>query len=150
MSSQTAYSELVKYTRRPSRLISTICGPPFSGVPAFGWPALRTIPPMCSEPVCLGLNGSETSYCSSWPVPQHDTYSCRSSSDKLMSVMNGGTAPKPLSIGGSSSGSAGSAGTSITLRIAHEPLSRYQTQIEAERSFRLVTAPEKPYSLFGS
>src|SRR5215212_9271445 len=99
---------------------------------------------MCSEPVCLGLNGSDTSYCNSSPVPQHDTYSCWSSSDRLMSVISGGTAPKPLSIGGSSSGSAGSAGTVITLRAAHLPLSRYHIHTEAERSFRLVTTPTKP------
>lgn len=43
------YSELVKYTLLPSRLISTICGPPFSGLfGSRGCDARRTIPPICS------------------------------------------------------------------------------------------------------
>jgi hypothetical protein len=37
---------------------------------------------------------SLTSYCLSSPVPQHDTYSQRSSTDRSMSLIRGGTAPK--------------------------------------------------------
>src|SRR5574341_302471 len=76
MSSQAPYSELVTYTRRRSRLISTICGPPASrrsGAAGCGcWP---TIQPSRIEPVSRGLNGSLTSYCFSSPVPHQDTYS---------------------------------------------------------------------------
>jgi hypothetical protein len=61
-----------------------------------------------------------------------------------MSVTSGGTAPKPSSIGGSFSGSAGSAGMSMTLRIAHLPFSRCQSQTEADRSFVETTPPAKP------
>ena len=50
-----------------------------------------------------------------------------------MSVTSGGTALKPLSTGGSGP-AAGSAGISITLRTAHGRRSRYQVQIEDERS----------------
>ena len=70
-----------------------------------------------------------------------------------MSVISGGTALKPLSNGGSFSGSAGSAGISITLRTAHLPFlpfSRYHIQIEDERSLRETPTLTKPYVLFGS
>ena len=47
------YSELVKYTRLPSRLISTICGPPASGFEGCGCGVRRAMPPMCTEPTSL-------------------------------------------------------------------------------------------------
>ena len=68
-------------------------------------------------PLSAGLNGSDTSNCFSSPVPQHETYRNRSSRERLMSVTSGGTAPNPLSRGGSCAGSAGSAGISMTFRI---------------------------------
>src|SRR5262245_42256107 len=106
------------------------------------------MPPIFTEPVSTGLKGSDTSNCFSSPVPQHETYRNRSSSERLMSVTSGGTAPKPLSSGGRSSAAAGSAGISITLRMRHDAYlllpSRYHTQIDAERSFKLVTTPTKP------
>src|SRR5215218_2517506 len=58
------------------------------------------MPPSLTEPVSLGLNGSATSYCLSSPVPQQDTYSQRSSTDRSMSETSGGTAPKGLRAGG--------------------------------------------------
>src|SRR3712207_8449128 len=67
------------------------------------------------EPTSRGAAGSETSYCLSSPVPQQDTYSIRSSTDRSMSVTSGGTAENGLSAGGRSSGSAGSAGGVVTL-----------------------------------
>src|SRR6187401_2197696 len=67
--------------------------------------------------------------------------------DRSMSVTSGGHALKPLSIGGSCSGSAGSAGISITFLTAHLPPSRYQVQIEDERFSRLITQLTKPYYL---
>src|SRR6478672_334438 len=102
------------------------------------------MPPSCTEPVSTGLKGSDTSYCFSSPVPKHDTYRNRSSSERLMSVTSGGTAPNPLSNGGSLSASAGSAGISMTFRILHEPPSRYHAQTDADRSLMLVTTPTKP------
>src|SRR5262245_5383502 len=107
------------------------------------------MPPIFTEPVSTGLNGSDTSNCFSSPVPQHDTYRKRSSSERLRSVTSGGTAPKPLRRGGRSSAGAGSAGISITLRRRHAPEavwlpSRYHVQIDDERSLRLVTTPTKP------
>src|SRR6187200_548884 len=106
------------------------------------------MPPIFTEPVSTGLNGSDTSNCFSSPVPKHDTYRKRSSSERLRSVTSGGTAPKPLSSGGRSSADAGSAGMSMTLRMRQVPdlllPSRYHVQIDAERSFKLVTAPVKP------
>src|SRR5919109_4889520 len=112
------------------------------------------MPPSFTELALVGWKGFETSYCSSSPVPQQETYKNRSSRERFMSVTKGGTALKPLSSGGNCSGSAGSAGISITLRIFHELLpfvpSRYQSQIEEERSFNEVTTPTNPYVLFGS
>ena len=61
-----------------------------------------------------------------------------------MSVTSGGTAPKPFSTGGRSSGSAGSAGMSMIFLTAHLSPSRYQVQIEEERSLRLITQLTKP------
>ena len=52
-----------------------------------------------------------------------------------MSVMNGGTAPKPFSMGGSSWGSAGSAGISITFLMAHLPFVYALWLIRPEVSF---------------
>ena len=70
-----------------------------------------------------------------------------------MSVTSGGTAPKPFSSGGSRSGSAGSAGISITLRIFHCPFplppSRCQSQIGRGEVFQTVTTPTNPYGLGG-
>src|SRR6476659_7314615 len=102
------------------------------------------IPPRCTDPVFRGWKGSETSYCRNSPVPQQETYRKRSSSERLMSVTNGGTALKPCRIGGRLAGSAGSAGISITFLIPHLPLSRYQIQIDAERSFSETTTPANP------
>src|SRR6185437_15993168 len=100
--------------------------------------------------VSFGLNGSLTSYCRNSPVPQHETYRKRSSRLRLISVMSGGTALKGLSAGGSCAGSAGSAGTSIVLRICHPFSSRNQVQTEADRSLFETTTPTKPNSLVGS
>src|SRR5215467_7712694 len=104
-------------------------------------------------PVNTGLNGSDTSYCRNSPVPQHDTYRKRSSSDRLMSVTSGGTALNGLSAAGSWSSRAGFAGTSMTFRIFHcaFPLSpsRYQSQTDDDRSFSDVTTPAKPYVSVG-
>ena len=88
------------------------CGPPASGRSgAAGCGSRRTIPPRRTDAVSRGWNGSLTSYCLSSPVPQHDTYSQRSSTDRSMSVTSGGAAPKGLNSGGRSSASAGSAGS---------------------------------------
>ena len=38
-----------------------------------GWALRRTMPPIRTDPVSTGWNGSLTSYCRSSPVPQHDT-----------------------------------------------------------------------------
>src|SRR5215217_8627652 len=111
MSSQVPYSELVTYTRRPSRKMSA------------------------------------TSYCLSSPVPQQDTYSQRSSTDRSRSLISGGTAPKGLRAGGSRSGSAGSAGTVMTLRTAQRSPSRYQAQMDPDRSSTLITTPTNPPGL---
>ena len=61
-----------------------------------------------------------------------------------MSVTSGGTRLKPLSIGGSSSALAGSAGIVMIFFTAHLLPSRYQVQIDDERSFRLITQLTKP------
>ena len=61
-----------------------------------------------------------------------------------MSVISGGTALNGLSAGGSTLSSAGSAGISITLRIFQSPLSRYQSQIDADKSLVEITTPTKP------
>src|SRR5207344_2073010 len=79
------------------------------------------MPPSLTEAVSRGWNGSATSYCLSSPVPQQDTYSQRSSTDRSMSEISGGTAPKGFSAGGRSSASAGSAGMVITLLTAQRP-----------------------------
>src|SRR5881396_2782309 len=105
---------------------------------------------MRTEPVFLGVNGSDTSYCNISPVPQQETYRNLSSSDKSMSVTNGGTALKSLSNGGSFSGSAGSAGTSITFLKSHAPLLRCQSQIDADKSLSDTTTLANPYALLGS
>src|ERR671919_1905863 len=134
MSSQVAYSELVAYTRRPSRLTSIIWGAPANGSSeAAGWGARRTIPPRRTELVSLGLCGSLTSYCLSSPVPQHDTYSQRSSTDRSMSVTSGGTAPKGCSAGGSWEASAGSAGVGVALLGPPTALSPGPNQNQAGR-----------------
>src|SRR5262245_4625107 len=122
--------------RLPSRLTSTICGAPFNEVVGrLGCAALRTIPPKCTDPVFRGWKGSETSNCKNSPVPKQETYRKRSSRERLMSVINGGTALKRCSSGGKAAGSAGSAGISITFLIPHLPSSpRCQGQTDAERS----------------
>src|SRR5689334_24204248 len=102
------------------------------------------------DPVFFGFNGSETSYCWISPVPQHEMYRNLSSSDKLMSVTSGGTALKSLSIAGNFAGSAGSAGISITFFKSHAPLSRCQSQTDADKSFNETTTPTNPYVLVGS
>src|SRR5437016_10460799 len=97
------------------------------------------MPPIRIEPVFFGLNGSETSYCKNSPVPKHETYRNLSSSDKLMSVTSGGTALKPFSIAGNLSGSAGSAGISITFLISHAPLLRCQRSEEHTSELQSLT-----------
>src|SRR5262245_46550514 len=120
----------------------------------LGWDWRRTMPPIFTEPLSFGLNGSDTSYCCSSPVPQQETYRYRSSSERFRSVTNGGTALNPFSSGGSNSGSAGSGGISIPSRTLHSPLpfclSLCQTQTDAERSFSDVTTPRNPYASPGS
>ena len=50
------------WRRRPSRLTSTICGPPFSGrAGPLGCAARVTIPPSLTELTFLGLSGSDWS-----------------------------------------------------------------------------------------
>src|SRR5215203_6509751 len=116
MSSHAAYSEFVAKTRLPSRLISTICGAPESrSSGAAGCDSRRTMPPRRTDPVSRGLNGSVTSYCLSSPVPQHDTYSQRSSTDRSMSEMSGGTAPEGLQGRGEQVGVGGLGGMVMTL-----------------------------------
>ena len=67
-----------------------------------------------------------------------------------MSVTSGGTALKPLSSGGRSASSAGTAGMVITFRVRHSPFpfravrSRYQMNTELERSSSEITTPTKP------
>src|SRR5437870_6252127 len=140
MSAQVAYRELVAYTRRPSRLISTIWGaPPSLSSGAAGWGLLPTIPPRRTDPVSFGLWGSLTSYCLSSPVPKHDTYSQRSSTDRSMSLTSGGTAPNGCSAGGRSAVSAGSAGIVMTFLTPQRSPSRYHSHTEAERSATLIT-----------
>src|SRR5256885_15939795 len=108
------------------------------------------MPPRCTEPVSLGLNGSLTSYCRNSPVPQQDTYRNRSSRLRLMSVTSGGTALNGFSAGGSWSGAAGSAGTSVTFRTAHFAPARDQGQIDDDRGLSDTTTATKPYGLVGS
>src|SRR5262249_50069554 len=90
------------------------------------------------------------SYCFISPVPQQDTYRYRSSTDRPMSVISGGTAPNGCSAGGRSSEWAGSAGIEITLSAAHFPSCSCQSQIEADRSSTLATTTTNPYLLAGS
>src|SRR5829696_4715244 len=108
------------------------------------------MPPRRTDPVSTGLRMSATSYCLSSPVPQQDTYSQRSSTDRSMSETSGGTAPNGLSAGGSRSGSAGSAGMVMTSRTAQRSPSRYQAQMDPERSSTLITTPTNPQVLAGS
>src|SRR5919204_1006626 len=117
---------------------------------AAGCAAPRTIPPRCTEPVSFGLRGSLTSYCLSSPVPQQDTYSQRSSTDRSMSVTSGGTAPKGCSAGGSSDASAGSAGIVIAFFAVHSSPPRRHSHTEAERASTLITTPTKPHVFRGS
>src|SRR5262249_31125315 len=106
------------------------------------------MPPIFTHPVSLGLNGSETSYCRSSPVPQQETYRKRSSSERFRSVTNGRTALTPLRIGGGWSGAAGWGGISKPLRFFPEPLpspsSRCHSQIDDDRSLSEITTPTKP------
>src|SRR5579859_1674511 len=109
------------------------------------------MPPIRTDPVCTGWNGSLTSYCFISPVPQHDTYRYLSSTDRPMSLTSGGTAPNPCSSGGSCSAGAGSAGIVMTLVTAQRPpSSSCQSQIDADRSSRLTTTPTNPYFFAGS
>ena len=64
--------------------------------------------------------------------------------------MRGGTAPKGLRAGGSSSGSAGSAGMVMTLVTAQVSPSRCQAQIDPDRSSTLMTTPTNPQVFSGS
>src|SRR5208282_3969757 len=110
------------------------------------------MPPTCTDPINLGLNGSETSYWRISPVPQQEAYRKRSSTERLISVSSGGTALKPCNSGGNWLGSAGSAGISMTFFTSNFPLEppfdppsgRCHNQIELERSFSDTTTPTKP------
>src|ERR1700734_2502748 len=101
------------------------------------------MPPTGTEPISLGLNGSETSYCRISPVPQQEAYRKRSSTERLISVSSGGTALKPCNSGGSWFGSAGSAGISMTFFISNfpfdplfdPPLGGSHKQIDFDRTF---------------
>src|SRR4029077_18789886 len=101
------------------------CGRPPAGCCCVLWGSVVCLacPQIRGEPVFFGLNGSDTSYCKNSPGPKHEKERNLSSRDKLMSVTSGGTALKSLSNGGSFSGSAGSAGISITFFTSHSPLS---------------------------
>jgi hypothetical protein len=65
-----------------------------------------------------------------------------------MSVTSGGTAAKPLRVGGNCAGSAASAGMSMTFFTFQVrpplPASRYHIQIDDDRSLREITTPTKP------
>src|ERR1700690_1011992 len=107
------------------------------------------MPPTCTEPINLGLNGSETSYWRISPVPQQEAYRNRSSTERLMSVSNGGTALNPCRSGGSWLASAGSAGISMTFFTSNFPFdpflfARCHSQMELERSLSDVTTPTNP------
>src|SRR5262245_60516845 len=67
-----------------------------------------------------------------------------------MSLTSGGTAPKPLSSGGSTDASAGSGGMVAVFAAWKRPPSRHQVQIEASRLLVSTTTPTKPYSRVGS
>src|SRR6185369_13684629 len=67
---------------------------------AAGCGSRRTTPPRRTDPVSRGWKGSLTSNCLSSPVPQQDTYSQPSSTDRSMSDTSGGTAPNGFNAGG--------------------------------------------------
>src|SRR5437763_5104386 len=132
-------------------MISTICGPPRRpDCGADGCGVSLAIPPRWTEPVSFGFSGSLTSYCLSSPVPQQETYSHLSSTERSMSLISGGTAPNGCNAGGSSEASAGSAGIVITFLAAHRSPSRCQSQTDAERSSTLITTPTNPHDFPGS
>src|SRR3712207_9469881 len=108
------------------------------------------MPPRCREPVCLGLNGSETSNWRISPVPQHETYRKRSSRERLRSVTNGGTVPKPLSRGGRRSGSAGSAGVCINLLFVHLAVPGGQRPTGGERAVVETETPGQTEDFVGT
>src|SRR5688572_19946123 len=62
----------------------------------------------------------------------------------------GGTAPKGLRAGGSSSGSAGSAGMVMTLVAAQRSPSRCHRKMDPDRSSTEMTTPTRPQALAGS
>src|SRR2546423_14114473 len=104
------------------------------------------MPPRWTEPVSLGLNGSDTSYWRNSPVPQHETYRNLSSTDRSMSVTSGGTAPKGCRAGGRCSAAAGSAGVSMGLTAFHRPpSSRDPGQTDADRAAGGTTHPTEPW-----
>src|SRR5438094_9706403 len=105
------------------------------------------MPPMRTEPVFFGLNGSETSYCKNSPVPQQETYKNLSSSDKSMSDTSGGTALKSLSIGGNFSGSAGFSGISRNFLSSHRPLFLLEIQTDPVKAFSDTNSPPKSADL---
>src|SRR5271167_1960661 len=102
------------------------------------------MPPSRTDPTCFGFAGSDTSNCFISPVPQHETYKYRSSTDRSMSVMSGGTAANGLRAGGRRFGSAGSAGMVMTFSAFHSCSSRNQRQTEPDRSSVEITTPTKP------
>lgn len=61
-----------------------------------------------------------------------------------MSVTSGGTAPNGASAGGSRSGSAGSAGISMTLRTSQLPFDWNHVHTDADRSSVETTTPTNP------
>src|SRR2546429_9128874 len=99
------------------------------------------MPPRWTEPVSRGLYGSLTSYCFNSPVPQHETYSHRSSTERSISVTSGGTAAKGWSAGGSSEASAGSAGVVVTFFTPQAPLFPGHNPTDPDRVAAPVTTP---------
>ena len=103
------------------------------------------MPPILTEPVSSGLNGSETSYWRNSPVPQQD--------DVEEPVVQ-----RQVDVGDQRRHGAealqqrrqqvrvGRLGRNLDhLPDAPTcPLSRYQIQIDADRSLRLMTTPTKP------
>ena len=110
----------------------------------LGWVARETMPPIRSLPVSFGLErvghvvlvevaGAPARHVEGLVVDREIDVG-----DQRRHAL------KPLSIGGSWSGSAGSAGMSITFLTAHRSPSRYQVQIDDERSSSDSTQLTKP------
>ena len=81
------------------------------------------------------------------PVAQQETYRNRSSSERLMSVMNGGTALKPLKSGGKLrvrrlGGNFDYLSSPFSATVV--AITGIPCQTEAEKSFSETTTPRKP------